>query len=389
MATQMSSSKKRVLLATGEPQTAQAVAMALEVNQWLKLTRVCENLEDLVACLGSSPGVGAALVDIDAQPSTVFANLEPIIARFTDTRFVILSKANREDTILEAMHIGVRYYLRKESIATDLAGVLQRLLVDGGAAGVRRGSVLTVFSTSGGAGATTVAVNLANELRLVTSKPVLVIDLDRHYGAVAIALGLEGQYGLADVLDREEGVDAHLVRSCASAYTENLHVLLSPASVNFTSPAPLRYHRLAEAVRACQDAYDFTVVDAPRISMDAAVTLARASKATIIVLQLTVKDIHAARGILAGLKERGISRDVVTLLVNRYQKRSPIGLKEAQKILGGKRLVCVTNDYSSAVKAANYGQLLAEVVPSSPLRRDLRQLALDVGVKETHVPTLE
>jgi len=51
------------------------------------------------------------------------------------------------------------------------------------------------------------AVNLANELRLAASEPVLTIDLDTCYGTVSDYLGIEGRYGIADVLSRRKPID--------------------------------------------------------------------------------------------------------------------------------------------------------------------------------------
>ncbi len=64
------------------------------------------------------------------------------------------------------MQAGARHFLRKSAIQTELDPVLEHLLSHGPQESTRLGVVLSVFSCSGGCGATTVAINLANELRL-------------------------------------------------------------------------------------------------------------------------------------------------------------------------------------------------------------------------------
>jgi pilus assembly protein CpaE len=193
---------------------------------------------------------------------------------------------------------------------------------------------------------------------------------------VASYLGLEGQYGLADVLVSRSRIDRHLITSTAVPYSEQLQVLLSPVSIDPANPAQLVYPHLGDALHACKRAYRFTVVDAPRVAMDVAVSLADGSQVTPIVFQLAVKDIRAARSTVRILTERGIPAARIVPLVNRYRKRrSTVTLEEARAAMGGVPLRCVHNDFRRASLAIDYGQPLAQAAPRSVLRRDLSRLA--------------
>jgi Flp pilus assembly CpaE family ATPase len=136
---------------------------------------------------------------------------------------------------------------------------------------------------------------------------------------------------------------------------------------------------LEPALKACKEAYRYTVLDAPRVPLDAAAALAHASAATLLVFQLTVKDVRVAREMLNQLSARGVSADRILPIANRYWKRSPmLTLEEAQRALGVPPIV-VTNDFKSAINAVNFGQLLAQAARKSALREDLRKLAQKVA----------
>ncbi len=77
------------------------------------------------------------------------------------TWFIVLSKEFDERRVLHAMQAGARHFLRKDAIATELSPVLERLLAHGPQTAARLGTILSVFSCSGGCGATTAVVNLA------------------------------------------------------------------------------------------------------------------------------------------------------------------------------------------------------------------------------------
>jgi pilus assembly protein CpaE len=375
-----------VLLVTSDTHAMDSVRLALSASERFELAGVCRTLSEIEDSLQRAP-VSAVLVDVDGHSDQVLARLAPFTARFPATRFVVLGGAVRSDLLVQAMQVGARHFLEKASIEAELTNALGRLVPQGYAGPTGSGTLITVLSASGGSGATTIAVNLANELGLETSAPALLIDLDAFYGAAAPYLGVKAQYGVADVLEYEGHIDGHLIQTTAAEHSEALQVLLSPCSISFSEPKPLRWEALGDALEACKCAFRYTVIDAPRVPMDVAAELARASRLTLVVFQLLVTDIHLARASVAALVERGVSRSRLMPLANRYSRRSPIGLKEAREALGETELTLVSGDFRSTSKSINYGRPLAEVAPRSPARKDIRRLATDAILKEEETPS--
>src|ERR1035437_3616809 len=132
--------------------------------------------------------------------SRAVSHLEPIVKRFPDTRFVLLAAELQPALLLEAMQVGARHFMLKRAISADLSNALHRLCPSSNAD--HGGRVITILSAGGGCGATTVAVNLANELQLHTSESALIVDLDCAYATVPSYLGLQGKFGLMDLLGR-------------------------------------------------------------------------------------------------------------------------------------------------------------------------------------------
>src|SRR4051812_11846834 len=195
---------KHVLLLSNEPATVRAVTTALENNGKLAPDDVYRHPAEVARRLeqGRCPAV---LIDIDQEPHSTLSAVEPLARRFSETRFIVLSPGMQNDLLLEAMKGGARHFLLKDSIVADLHGVIKRLCPD--VTPTANGSAVTVLSGGGGCGATTIAVNLAAELNLLTAekgdrRPSLVMDLDAQYGAVAAYLGVEGEYGIFDLLSR-------------------------------------------------------------------------------------------------------------------------------------------------------------------------------------------
>ncbi len=365
-----------LLLVSSSKETGAAVSSALESNDRFRLGEVCDSLADIVPHL-ESVALPAVLLDIDPEPTRVLNALGPISERFSNTRFIVLSDSLKSELMLEAMQAGARHFMLKRDLASELGGILKRLVTDGVGAAPAAGSIVTtILSVSGGCGATTVAVNLANELHLLASKPALLVDLDCSYGGAGAYLGLTGEYGIADVLDRNGELDPQLIRSTAREYSQGLRMLINPMTVNPGAPGSLDYTRLQTAIGMCRRSYEFIVVDAPRVPADTAAELAGVGDVTLLVMQLTVKDLATARNMLQALRDRGVSDDSLTIVGNRYHRRhAMLTLDDARKTLGDVPLTCLSNDYNNAIKGLNYGQPLAEAASRSALRRELRELA--------------
>lgn len=374
-------SRGDLFLVTREHTVVSAVSSALSVNGEWSERSVCRTVHDLGSMLQRAPRA-AVVVDIDPTPEQSLSELDFVTRRFGEARFIVVSSAFNSDLVLQAMQAGARHFMLKASITAELMSVIRRLGLDQPRISLRRGCSIAFLSASGGCGTTTLGINLAAELHQLSSEPVLMIDLDEHYGSLGSYLGVQGQYGIADVLSHPGHIDPQLVTSTAEAYSQGLHVLLSPAGTQSTRKSEasgLALHRLDAVVDATKLAYGYTVVDAPRIPIATAVSLAQKSQLTIIVFQLSIKDIRYARILQDGLRAGGLTDEHVMLLVNRHRSRHAfITLEEAKRCLGATSITCIENDYKSALRGSDYGKPLAEIAPKSAIRKGMRRLAQSI-----------
>lgn len=360
---------------TNAPDTADAVTATIGSDNQADELHVCPQLDELVVSLERDPA-SAALIDLDPDPEQLLTQLEPIITRFDQTRFVVISDRVDQDMVFEAMHVGARHCLPKEMIGSELNRVLHRLTSNGSSNGYHRGKLITVLCSSGGCGATTIAVNLANELAIADAKPALLVDLDNHFGSVATYLGVNGEYSLADVLDYSGDIDGQLITSTALAYDDQLQVLINPVTVNPTEPAPLQLDQFDLAIDACRKAYPWTVVDAPRAPIEVNAHLGGASRKVLIVSQLRVKDIRVARSMEWALMDHGVARDRIVHVINRYARRHhTLELDDARRALGDVQIQLIRNDFKSAIESYDFGKPLAQIHGRSVLRKDIQHFA--------------
>ena len=369
-----------IVLASEESGFAEKLEQALH-SKHVRVSGICRGLTELRAHLEcAKPPV--VIVDIDGDPQGVLGELDELVPLYPQTRFAVASSTSSRNLILEAMQAGARHFMHKKSIDVELDRVLERLLVDSARASLDLGSIVTVFSAGGGCGATTVALNLANELRLKSSQSVLVIDLDGCYGAVSSYLGVHGNYGIVDVLRQKERIDDQFITSSATSYEDGFDVLVGPGSFSGLSDGNGQFPNLAEALEACRAAYKYTVIDAPRVSKRTMQLLAGASKTVLVVLQSNVKDIKVAKSMISVLREFGIAPEKVLPLVNRFRRTGRgVPLNEVKKAIGSECLYRVRNDFKRITNSINHAKPLSESASRSAIRRDFCGLAENICIR--------
>ncbi len=365
--------KTKIFLVTKDKKTIQHVDAVANNGSPIEVDKVFPEISWMDQYLGDSD-ITAGIVDIDPNPTEVLAELEAMISANPNLCTIVVSENITQELILAAMQAGARHFLQKGTVHEELSGVMGRLLTHSGAKR-KTGSIITVFSASGGCGATTVALNVANELRLKASKPVLVIDLDRCYGAASAFLDIKSDYGIDDVLTYEGKIDKHLIQSSSCSYKDDFHVLLSAAGTAKKSTRDIDPECLKDVLQACRQGYAHTVIDAPRMDEQTVKVLTELSDFTIVVFQLTLKDLKFARSIITMFKDLGLSEDKIIPLANRFKKRGAlIDIDDSKRALGTGNIRSIRSDWRSAMNCLNNGKTLADIAPRSPMRKDFQKL---------------
>lgn len=375
--------KTNIFLFTDDRDTVGQVQRISENGSTVRLGGVFSDPAELNTYLERS-GVRAGVFDIDPDPQARLEALESLLQTHPKLCPVVVSKTISQDLILAAMQSGARHFIQKNAIGSELPQAVERLLQHT-LVQRRTGKIITVFSAGGGCGATTVAMNTAMELRLQFGKPVMMIDLDRFYGSAAAYLDIESNYGIADLLAHRGKIDRNLVHSTSTAYMEDFHVLLSPADTLKTCASVLPLQNLPAVLEACRQAYAFTVIDAPRLNDDAVRQLSELSDYTVVVFQLTIKDLRLARSMMASFRQQG-QLDKIIPLANRFQKRSRlVSVESGKQAIGADRIHLIRSDWRTAMTCLNRGKTLAEAAPRSGMRKDLLKLIEKVNWTETAI----
>lgn len=248
----------------------------------------------------------------------------------------------------------------------------------------RRGKVLSVFSLRGGAGVSTVAVNLAYALAKAHQRPVALADLALESGHAGLMLDLRPRLTWADLAQQEvSAVDAEMVQRALARHESGIHLLAAPP---FPALAELVNSRaVSVTLSLLAEQYPFVVVDTAS-TMDE-VTLAALDLSDIILLVLTPE--------LASLKVASISLEIfeslgypasrTRLVVNWTFPQGGLGQKHIESALHKSVQMVIPYEKVAVVQAINRGVPLLRLAPGSPAAEAIAELARQIAPVPTEV----
>lgn len=344
------------------------LADALELNRG--------NLRHAIRFFSKTGGAQALVVDIDGIDEPV-ATLEEL-ARLCPPDLQVLVVGEDTDIGLYRSLIndlGVTEYVHKP-LTRD---VVQRFLLPHLAGGgtqrpdLRGGHIVVVCGAHGGAGATTIAVNLAIDLAGSAKSNVILLDLHLQGSAAARMLGVQTSNGLTTALEDHEQADALFLERAAITAGERLRLLAADEA--FTAEPAVTESGLMRVLDTLRRRFNVIVVDLP---MPAPPSMHRVLKLARQVVIVTGPDVAGLRGVRA-VRElvRGMTQADVTLTVlNRADVKG--GLARSLVVTGiGAPDTVIPDLGGRMLEAANLGVPAIQRV--SALRRYLAPLLREIG----------
>ncbi len=279
------------------------------------------------------------------------------------------------DTLIRAMRAGASEVLRRPLDRATLSRAVERVsALSARRSGTTSGrGVVTVFSSKGGAGVSTIAANLALCLQRLNKREIVLADFDDQSGDAAFMLGLEPARSMADVLTAPR-IDSASVSDAITRHESGLGVLAQPEQLDQATASADQAGTIVETLSSM---FETVVVDAPHAFDDRTVEIFDRSTVLLLVVEPSLPSVRAARRSLEILNRLNFlaSPDRVRLVVNRRSDASSITMQQLEDTLRLKPFGTITNDYAAVSQAINLGRPLSVGNPGSNAAKDILNLA--------------
>jgi pilus assembly protein CpaE len=372
-ATAVSVTRNRVVCFVDDELSATALKRGLDGAN-LAIRR--GNVRHATRMLESDSDVFAIVVDISGIDDP-FADLERLARVCPPDTLVALIGDNREIIFYrELMDIGVTEYLPKPLTRDMVLDQLRPKLIGDApiAPADRGGHVISICGAQGGAGATSIAINLALQLAETTKAKVALLDLHLQNGETAVMLGVRPGPGLRIALETPMRADTLFIERAAIPINER--VSLIAADEELDARLDITEAGVRHVLGLLRQRFNYVVVDVP-VPFPASIhPVIALSRQVMVLLEAEVTGLRNARALRNAVTNIA-GKDRVFTLLNRADR--PGGLPRAMitQALGAEPDIVIPDLGKRMTESVNLGIPALQHV--SGLRRHLAPIVREIS----------
>lgn len=321
------------------------------------------------------------LIDADAwDAAALTASVKALVAAKAPPPVLMVGGSLPASLVRDLLRLEHADILEAPFAPDQLTSAIQALLAGMAAAPAPAGPASgsrcwAVMGAVGGAGATTLAIEMAHAFSTRDKARVCLIDLNLADGAAAAYLGVNGALRLSDFAAAPERIDTAVLQALSAAVSPSFDLLAAPRDpTGFDLATHDAVLRLLEV--ACET-YDWVILDMPRHRRAWSLEALSGCDEILVISELTVPALLAARS-LSDEVEHALSgaaqpRIVLNRLASRVFGPAP-SMTEAERALQRKAVAGVSSDWEAAAASANLGGPVAQHRPKSKIVKDVQVL---------------
>lgn len=335
-------------------------------------------IRNAIRMLETDTELSALVVDISGidDPFTELERLASVCP--PDVLVAVIGESREIIFYRELMEIGLSEYLPKpltrDMVLDQLRPKLLSDVTPGAADRDRGGHVISICGAQGGAGATSIAINLALQLAETTKAKVALLDLHLQNGETAVMLGLRPGPGLRIALENPMRADTLFLERAAIEVNER--VCLISADEDLDAQLDITEAGVRHVLGLLRQRFNYIVVDIPvpfPPSIHPVITL---SRHVLVVLEAEVTGLRNAHALRAAVTNIA-GKDRVFTLLNRADRPGGLPRATIAKALGAEPDMVIPDLGKGMTQAVNLG--IPALKHVSRLRRHLAPIVREIA----------
>lgn len=299
------------------------------------------------------------LIDFDRDRDQALRTVQKVREVIRDADVFAVSGSADSQQIIGSMRAGCNEYLTKPLKGTELSDALTRVMARRKEKkDIATGKLLAFIGVKGGSGVTALSIHLAMLLAQGRPQHVLLVDLHAYLGDVALYLALPShRYHFFDLVENASRLDAELLHGYRAQHASGVDVLTAPDT--FEAGHAVINERVQPTLEFLQLQYRYVIVDCPPGLTDQIMEVIDIADHVYLVAQPEVPSLRNAVRFLDHLGARHYPEDKIQVVINRFDKRSPINEAEIERAIHTKIAWKIPNDYREVAKTVNTGSPLS------------------------------
>ena len=288
-----------------------------------------------------------------------------------DIKIVALGVVNDVALFRDLLAAGATDYVVKPVSREALAAALEKRSSTS-AAGSGLGQVIAFIGSRGGVGTTMTAVSCAWVLAEKHNQPTALLDLDLHFGTVALKLDTDPGSGLSDALEQPSRIDSLFVERAMVKVSENLCILAAEAPM--AQPLAIDPGAIDVLLYELRRKFAWVVVDMPRTVTSTQRVVLGAAARVAVVCERSLAGLRDTIRLQSLLREHAPQTSVLIVEAGASGERATVSKGEFEKAIGKSLDAVLPYDTKSVGAATNSGQPLPQAAPRSPVAREVDKL---------------
>ncbi len=354
--------KIKVVIVDDTEETRNNVKTLLSFEKRIEIIGEAENGEEAIFIVKESrPDI--VLMDINMPVMDGIKATEEISMSVPETAVIIMSVQGESEYLRKAMMAGARDFLNKPFSSDDLIMTIlktydvesqrrQRSNVTKVKEEVKS-KIITVFSTKGGVGKTTLASNLAVSLARTTKKRVALVDLDLQFGDVAIMLNASVKNTISDIIKEINLLDSDVMEDYLVTHFSGVRILPAPIKPEYAEYITASH--VEKILNTLKDHYHYIIVDTSASFHE---TVLQALDMSDRILMLSTLDLPTIKNVKAGLdvmETLHYPKEKINIILNKASEQFGIKYKDFENTLKHKIWAFIPEDSQTVITSANKG----------------------------------
>src|SRR5215468_5505308 len=365
--------REGILAVLQEPSTIDRIQGVIRELQLDDELTVIETLDEALRRIRSGAVPRVLLVDLGESAAPIAEVSAARAVGGADLKLVVLGTVNDVALFRDLLSAGASDYLVKPSTREALTAILEKTAAPLGTTPDGLGQVIVFIGSRGGVGATTSAVSCAWLMATERCERVALVDLDLHFGTVALKLDLDPGSGLCEALEQPSRIDSLFIERAMIKVTDNLRVLAAEASAaQHLAVDPGAVDMLLHELRR---KFVRIAVDLPRGASPMQRVVLAAASHVVVLCERSLAGLRDTIRLQTLVREQAPQARLWLVEAGATGERALIAKSEFEKGVGKAFDASLPHDPKAAGAAANSGKPLPLAAPRSPIVRELRQLA--------------
>ncbi|OGK10948.1 MAG: hypothetical protein A2W80_09365 [Candidatus Riflebacteria bacterium GWC2_50_8] len=318
------------------------------------------------------------LMDINMPEIDGLKAAEILAKDFPNVQTVIMSIQGEQEYFRRAMKAGAKDFLVKPFSTNDLVDTIQNVfnkwvkdrpeLFEN----EPKAEILSFFSTKGGVGRTTLAVNLAASL-VSKGKKVLLIDASLQFGDVAITLNQPAKRTIYQLVETGEEITLGEIEKNIITHECGLDLLLAPKEPAFAEA--VKSEHILKIVEAVQTAYNYIIFDLPPSITEKELAILDRSTMVLLVATLEISSLKNTKICLKTFGDINFDLSKIKLILNKDIPNVGFGKEDLEAGLSIPVYATVPMESEIAQRSLNHGEAFVLKSPTSAIARSIIGMA--------------